>query len=106
MPTASFPKVTLSLTQHENMSFKFNGYRIFSSFIAQWTTDLGKQYDGRILSLKLQCHGEQGKLLNSCLHFKKSGSRKYNVFIYPTETTVIFGANARNLGSISGVPHL
>jgi len=40
----------------------------------KWTTNFGKQYDGRILSLKLQCHGEQGKLLNSCVHFKKSGS--------------------------------
>lgn len=70
----------LSLTQLENLSFQF--YRlsyIFSSFIAQWTTNIGKQYDGRILSLKLQCNGTQGKLLNSCVHFKKSGSRKYSV---------------------------
>lgn len=70
----------LSLTQLENLSFQF--YRLsslFSSFIAQWTTNIGKQYDGRILSLKLQCKGTQGKLLNSCVHFKKSGSRKYRV---------------------------
>lgn len=40
----------------------------------KWTTNFGKQYDGRILSLKLQCHGKQGKLLNSCVHFKKGGS--------------------------------
>lgn len=40
----------------------------------KWTTNFGKQYDGRILSLKLQCHDKQGKLLNSCIHFKKGGS--------------------------------
>ncbi|KAL9959323.1 hypothetical protein ACROYT_G032637 [Oculina patagonica] len=39
-----------------------------------WTADIGKQYDGHIFSLKLRCHGKQGKDLNSCVHFKKSGS--------------------------------
>lgn len=42
----------------------------------KWTTNIGKHYDGRILSLKLQCtyNSTQAKLLNSCVHFKKSGS--------------------------------
>lgn len=40
----------------------------------KWTNDIGKQYDGRIFSLKLRCHGDEGNVSNSCLFFKKNGS--------------------------------
>ena len=44
----------------------------------KWTNDIGKQYDGRIFSFKLRCHGDEGNVSNSCLFFKKNGSRKYD----------------------------
>ncbi|KAM7429856.1 hypothetical protein ABFA07_019352 [Porites harrisoni] len=40
----------------------------------KWNSDIGKQYDGLIFSLKLLCRSKQGKDLKSCVHFKKSGS--------------------------------
>ncbi|KAJ7376382.1 hypothetical protein OS493_034903 [Desmophyllum pertusum] len=40
----------------------------------KWTADIERKYDGHIFSLKLRCHRKQGKELNSCVHFKKSGS--------------------------------
>ncbi|XP_022778208.1 uncharacterized protein LOC111319732 [Stylophora pistillata] len=62
------PLSTLSVKTNPHPS-----YEKTDELFLKWTKDIGRQYDGRIFSLKLQCHRDEGNVLKSCVYFKKNG---------------------------------